>query len=116
MTPRLLLHLEGAALLAATLAAYHLEHGSWLLFAILFITPDLSMIGYALNVRVGAAAYNAIHTTIGPLALAAFAVITGNHTALLLALIWLAHIGFDRLLGYGLKYPTQFRDTHLGRV
>jgi hypothetical protein len=113
MTPLPLLRLEGAAVLVASVYAYHWAHGSWLLFALLFLTPDLSMFGYLLNAGAGSIAYNAIHTYVGPLLLAAYSTATDRRTALLISLIWIAHIGFDRLLGFGLKYRTQFKDTHL---
>jgi hypothetical protein len=113
MNPKQLLHLEGAVIFVASLYAYQWNHGSWLLFALLFLVPDLSMIGYAINARVGAITYNAIHTYIGPLVLGAYALFIGKHLLLLLALIWIAHIAFDRMLGFGLKYPTRFKDTHL---
>jgi hypothetical protein len=113
MTPRPLLHLEGATVLALSLFAWHWSHGSWVLFALLFLTPDLSMLGYIANARVGAIAYNAVHTYIGPLALIGYAFALGLHEVLFVAVIWIAHLGFDRMLGYGLKFPTRFKDTHL---
>jgi hypothetical protein len=113
MNPRPLLHLEGAAVFALSLLAYHWSHGGWLLFVLLFLAPDLSMIGYAVNVRLGATTYNAVHTYVGPLLLAAYAIGSGHPTSLKLSLIWIAHIGIDRMLGFGLKYPTRFKDTHL---
>jgi hypothetical protein len=113
MNPRPHLHLEGAALLIVSLFACRWRHGSWLLFALLFLVPDVSMVGYLSSARTGAAIYNAIHTYIGPLLLAGYSVGTAHHTALLLSLIWIAHVGFDRMLGFGLKYPTRFKDTHL---
>jgi hypothetical protein len=113
MNPRPLLHLEGAAVLIVSVFAYHWSNGSWLLFALLFLAPDLSMIGYIANVRAGAAVYNTIHTYVGPLLLAGFSVGMARHTTLLVSLIWIAHIGLDRMLGFGLKYPTRFKDMHL---
>jgi len=71
------------------------------------------MLGYLANARVGSSAYNSVHTYVGPLALLGFGIGAGNTQALQLGLIWAAHLGFDRLLGYGLKYPTEFKDTHL---
>jgi hypothetical protein len=113
MTPRPLLHLEGAAVLVVSLFAYHSIQASWFQFALLFLVPDVSMLGYAANVRIGAISYNAVHCYAAPLILAACSLGT-NHTAMLsLSFIWMAHIGFDRMLGYGLKYPTRFKDTHL---
>ncbi len=113
MSPRPLLHLEGATVLVFSLLAYHWVHGSWLQFAWLFLVPDVSMLGYAVNVRLGAIAYNAVHTYLVPLALAGYSLGTDHAAILPLSLIWLAHIGCDRMLGYGLKYSTRFKDTHL---
>ena len=115
MNPKPLLHLEGAAVFVASLVAYQSNHGSWLLFVLLFLVPDVSMIGYVINTRIGATSYNAIHTYIGPLALGGYSLFTGRHLPLQLALMWLSHIGFDRILGFGLKYPSRFKDTHLNR-
>ena len=71
------------------------------------------MIGYVVNARLGAIAYNTVHTYVGPLLLAAYAFGLGHQRLLWPSLIWIAHIGLDRTLGFGLKYPTQFKDTHL---
>ena len=113
MTPRPLLHLEGATVLVASILAYHWIQAGWLQFAVLFLAPDISMLGYAANVRVGAISYNAVHCYVAPLALVGWSLGTNHHAILPLSLIWIAHIGFDRMLGYGLKYPTRFKDTHL---
>jgi hypothetical protein len=107
------MRLEGVAVLIVSVFAYRWSHGSWGLFALLFLAPDLSMIGYLANVRGGAAIYNAVHTYVSPLLLAGHSVGTGHHTNLLLSLVWISHIGLDRMLGFGLKYPTRFKDTHL---
>jgi hypothetical protein len=114
--PSLLLRTEEAILLLLTLFAYQHLHASWLLFAILFLTPDLFMLGYLLNTRAGAATYNLAHTLTLPLTLLLATYIQHWRLALELALIWTAHIAFDRLLGYGLKYPTYFKDTHLQHI
>lgn len=111
--PALLLRIEEAGLLTAAVLLYAHFHFSWLLFAILFLAPDLFMLGYPLNPSVGAAVYNLGHTLIVPIVL--FIAGYSAHRPLLLAIaiIWAAHIAFDRLLGYGLKYPAHFKDTHL---
>jgi len=114
--PSILLRTEEFILLIATLFAYQHLHYSWLLFAILFLTPDLFMLGYLLNTRAGAAAYNLAHTLTLPLTLLLASYIQHWRLALELDLIWTAHIAFDRLLGYGLKYPTYFKDTHLQHI
>jgi hypothetical protein len=94
--------------------AHEAGHGSWLLFAVLFLAPDLSMLGFLAGAKVGATAYNLAHNYILPLALAGVATLTDHREALPYALIWIAHIGLDRALGYGLKYSSGFGHTHLG--
>ncbi|MGO8801269.1 MAG: DUF4260 domain-containing protein [Roseiarcus sp.] len=114
--PRRLLRLEGALALAASALAYAHVGGGWAMFAALFLVPDLFMLGYIGGPRIGAAVYNLGHATLAPAALAAYGLTQGQPLALEIALIWIAHIGFDRLLGYGLKYTTAFADTHLSRA
>ena len=114
--PSLLLHIEEAVLLILSLFAYQHLHYSWLLFAILFLTPDLFMLGYLVNVRLGAATYNLVHTLTLPFVLLLASYIEHWHLTPAIALIWIAHIAADRLLGYGLKYPTYFKDTHLQHI
>jgi hypothetical protein len=114
--PKALLHLEGLAVLAAAVAAYWQAGFGWWWFAGLLLAPDLAMAGYLVNPRLGSYAYNLIHTYALPLALGLLSMLAGWALGGELALIWLAHIGMDRALGYGLKYPTNFKDTHLGRV
>jgi hypothetical protein len=83
MNPKPLLHLEAAAVFFASLFAYQHNHASWLLFVLLFLTPDVSMIGYAFNARVGAITYNAAHTFVCPLVLGGYALLTGKHLLLM---------------------------------
>src|SRR5262245_46967782 len=112
--PRAILHVEGAVAGLAALVAYGHLGGSWAVFAALFLVPDLSMLGYLAGRRIGAISYNAAHSTIGPAFVAAVALAAHVPFLLLGACIWLAHIGFDRMLGYGLKYGSGFGHTHLG--
>ena len=114
--PRRLLHLEGLAVLGGALVLYFGQGYGWSLLLALFLAPDLSMIGYLGGPRAGALAYDAIHTYALPVALGVVSVLSDSTVATQIALIWAAHIGMDRLLGYGLKYPTAFKDTHLQRV
>jgi len=114
--PRLVLRIEAAVVFVAGLAAYAWQGGSWSWFALLFLLPDLSMLGYLGGPRLGAGLYNAAHSYVAPAALAALALAGHAQFPLLGAIIWIAHIGLDRLLGYGLKYSTAFGDTHLGRI
>lgn len=113
---RTLLRLEALALLLAALALYARVAGDWWLFAKLFLIPDVSFAAYLFGSRAGAIGYNAAHSTTGPLALGTAALALDQPMALAVALIWLAHVGFDRALGYGLKYASGFSDTHLGRI
>ena len=114
--PRALLRAEGVAVAVAAVALYfHADYPWWLLVA-LVLAPDLSMVGYLARPRIGAAAYDAAHTYVLPVALAAIGLMVDADTAIQLGLIWLTHIGVDRAVGYGLKYPTGFKDTHLQRV
>jgi hypothetical protein len=113
---RSLLRVEGLALFCCAAAFYALSGASWWLFAVLFLAPDLSFLAYLAGPRAGAVAYNALHATVGPLLLALAGIVLPWPMAQPLALIWLAHIGFDRALGYGLKYTSGFGFTHLGRI
>lgn len=114
--PKLLLHLEGGLILALALFLYARSGQSWLLFAILLLAPDLSALGYLAGPRIGSTVYNCFHTYLAPGILLAVGFFAVWPLGVALALIWVAHIGGDRLLGFGLKYPTRFQDTHLQRV
>jgi hypothetical protein len=114
--PALLLRIEGSLLLAVSIVCYHEIHASWILFAVLLLAPDLSMAGYLANAKIGTTIYNAVHTLTGPLLLLAYALLTAHASLLPYGLIWTTHLGMDRMLGFGLKYPTQFKDTHLQHV
>jgi Domain of unknown function (DUF4260) len=112
---RAVLRLEGAAALAAAVALYAHAGFSWPLFALLLLAPDLAMLAYLIGPKAGAFVYNLAHTyaLAPPLALAGF--FLDSSAASALGLIWVAHIGLDRMLGYGLNYESGFGDTHLGR-
>lgn len=111
---RIWLRLEGVMVLLLTAYLYARSGNSWLTFAVLFLAPDLSFAGYAAGPRAGAALYNVAHSYVGPAVLAMVGIASGSGVAL--ALIWGAHIGFDRAVGYGLKYSSAFGQTHLGRI
>lgn len=103
--------------MSAFAAAWYAHTGvSWWLFAGLWLVPDLSMLGYLRSPCWGARIYNTAHTYVLPAALAASAWILHARVPLAIALIWINHIGFDRLCGYGLKYSEGFGVTHLGRL
>jgi hypothetical protein len=114
--PRLAARLEGASVFAAGFALYlHFDYG-WMALLVLALAPDLSMLGYLGGSRIGALSYDVAHAYVGPLLLASIGVLGSADLAVQLALIWGAHIGADRALGYGLKYPTGFKQTHLQRL
>lgn len=113
---RVLLRVEATLLFALSLWAYHLHGAGWGVFALCFLLPDLAFLGYLAGPRVGALAYNTTHALVGPLLLLALGAGGGVRPLLAAGLIWIAHVGFDRMLGYGLKYPAGFRETHLGRI
>ena len=110
--PKVLLHLEGAAVLALAGALYWQRGASGWLFALLLLAPDLSMLGYLVNVRVGSVIYNGVHTYVAPLSVLLIGWWLSLPSVIAVGLIWVAHIGMDRMLGYGLKYPTAFKETH----
>ncbi len=114
--PARLLRLEGLAVLVGALALYFDADFGWLLLVLLILAPDLSMLGYLAGPAVGAACYDVAHTYALPITLGVVGVLVGSDVAVQVALIWLAHVGADRFLGYGLKYPTGFKNSHLQRV
>ena len=113
---RLVLRLEGVMILLLSLSLYQRLAGSWEIFALCFLLPDISFAGYLLGPKAGAFTYNCAHSYVGPLLCAALGFLMGSHVWLLVVLIWSAHVGFDRALGYGLKYSEGFGFTHLGRI
>lgn len=113
---RMTLQGEGVAIAVMCIFLYGALEGNWLMFALLILLPDIFMLGYLAGPRRGALVYNIGHSYLTPLALAAVGWVMAVPLALPLALIWGAHIGVDRAIGYGLKYATHFKDTHLQRV
>jgi len=113
---KILLHLEGFAVLVLSLYFYAYNEFSWGLLLLLLFIPDVSMIGYLLNHRIGAVIYNMFHTYSLPIGVVICGMLFSSPAVLATGLIWSAHIGMDRMLGYGLKYPTNFKDTHFNRV
>ena len=113
---KILLRLEGLTLFAGMVLLYAVWGGSWWVFALLFLVPDLSFIAYLADARTGAIIYNAAHSYMLPVALMTLGFALPDPLTLSVAMIWLAHIGIDRALGYGLKYEAGFGFTHLGRI
>ena len=114
--PAILLRLEGLAAFIASIVLYGRTDSSWIWFFVLLLAPDLSALGFLGGPRLGSTTYNIAHTYALPVILGITGLLADSDLTIALALIWSAHIGMDRILGYGLKYPSGFKDTHLSRV
>jgi Domain of unknown function (DUF4260) len=113
---RILLRLEGLGLFAGMTLLYAVWGGSWWIYFILFLAPDISFLAYFSGPKFGAMIYNAMHTYLIPIPLMVAGFALEAPLLLSIAFIWLAHIGVDRALGYGLKYSEGFGFTHLGWI
>lgn len=116
MKIRYVLQLEGAAIFAFSLFIYTYFGGSWWLFGALILAPDLAMVAYAFGLKVGTFCYNLMHIYALPAALAAWGIYFDNNLFIHIAIIWFAHIGMDKMVGYGLKYSSSFKHTHFDRL
>ena len=113
---RWLLRLEGVAIFVFALMAYNFLGFTWGFFVLVFLLPDVFLLVYFYSPKAGAIAYNISHSYVFPLMLFAYGFFVSSSDADRLALIWIAHIGFDRALGFGLKYARGFRYTHFGKL
>ena len=112
----LILRAEQVAILALGIGLWLVNGGpAWLLIPA-WLLVDLSMVGYLGGPRLGSITYNAAHNLVLPVVLLGLGWWTGTPWLLLAGAVFVTHIGLDRALGYGLKLPTDFRDTHLGRI
>ncbi|MGM0592576.1 MAG: DUF4260 domain-containing protein [Halobacteriota archaeon] len=116
LSPRRLLQIEGLVVFVGATVAFFWVGGSVLLFVLSLLVPDLSMVGYLRDEHVGSALYNFGHLYLVPAVVGVVGVWQGSTPLLLGACVWTAHIGMDRAIGFGLKYPTAFGDTHFDRV
>ena len=114
--PRILLHVEGVAVMVTAVYLYSQLNASWGMFFLLFLVPDFSFLGYLYSTQLGSALYNFVHSYTTPLLIGIGAMILSSNMSLAIAIIWLFHIGMDRAVGYGLKYSDAFKHTHLGEV
>ena len=113
---RTMLRLEGLTLFAGMTLLYAVWGGSWWIYAILFLAPDLSFAAYLAGPKMGAIVYNAAHSYMAPVTLLTLGFGLTSPLTLSIAMVWMAHIGIDRALDYGLKYFAGFGFTHLGRI
>jgi len=114
--PRMMLSVEGLTVFISSIAAYWFVGANWWMFLILLLSPDLVFIIYMMDKRIGTIAYNIMHTYTLPVAMMMVSLFAGWQLGITLAIIWFAHIGMDRTVGYGLKYQSDFKDTHLQRA
>ena len=114
--PKTLLRIEGLAILGSCMWAYARTGLSWWTFAGALLLPDLGMLGFAANTRVGAATYNLFHTETPAVLLLCAGYARGSTNITAAALVWLAHINMDRAICAGLKYGDGFTHTHLSSL
>lgn len=110
------LRLEGLAAFGAGLAFFGASGGNWLFVIPLILAPDVSAAGFLAGPRVGTFTYNLFHNWAPGFVVLGLGVWLASPAAQLVAAILIAHVGMDRAVGYGLKLPGSFRDTHLGRI
>ena len=110
------LRAEGLATFAAGLAGFLFLGLPWWAFLLLLLVPDVSMVGYLRGPRAGAVLYNIAHDVATGLAVAGVGLAIGSVPVAAAGAILVAHSGMDRMAGYGLKLPSSFQDTHLGRI
>ncbi|MGR9634663.1 DUF4260 domain-containing protein [Bacillus cereus] len=111
-----IVHFEGLVVFLAAIYTYSLYEFSWIIFFLFLLAPDLSMLAYGINNHVGANIYNLFHTYIISILIVIIGAYFKIDIVIMIGLIWIAHIGMDRMFGYGLKYETDFKDTHIQRL
>jgi hypothetical protein len=112
--PKAVLRLEGAVLFAASIALFALQGQQWWLYPALLLVPDIFMIGYLRGTKLGAITYNLGHSYPAAALVTVIGFVSSAPLTVAIGAIWFGHIGWDRMLGYGLKYATSFKHTHLG--
>ncbi len=110
------LKLEELAMFAISIYCFNQLPYAWWWFPSLFFTPDLSMLGYIVNPKVGAMGYNMFHHKGLAIAIAAIGIVLASSALIFAGILLFAHASFDRILGYGLKYSDSFTHTHLGYI
>ena len=110
------LRLEGLAAFGLGVGLFGISGGNWLLLIPLLLLPDISAIGYLAGPRIGTFTYNLVHNWAPGFVILGLGVWLASPTILLVAAILIGHVGMDRAVGYGLKLPSSYQDTHLGRM
>lgn len=114
--PSIFLHADGAVMLVSSLLVYFYLKGSWIVFILFLLVPDISLAGYLRNVKTGSIMYNLFHSYLGAAVLSLIGLFGNSLVLVQLGFIWFAHIGMDRMLGLGFKYPTTLKDTHFKHI
>lgn len=113
-----IIQIEEAAITAISiyfLSKYNLGLPIWA-WLLLFFTPDISMLGYLANSRIGSYTYNLVHHRGVALTIVAIGLLTTVTIYITVGILLFAHSSFDRMLGYGLKYSDDFKHTSLGWI
>jgi hypothetical protein len=110
------LRLEGLAAFGAGLVLFGATGGNWLFIVPLLLVPDISAVGFLAGPRVGTFTYNLFHNWVPGIVTLGIGMWLSSPAVMLAAAILIAHVGMDRMVGYGLKLPSSFHDTHLGRM
>ncbi|MFC3749788.1 DUF4260 domain-containing protein [Paenibacillus sp. GCM10012306] len=111
-----LIRIEGLVVLVLGIYLYFSNGYNWAAFLLLLMLPDLSMIGYVVSNKTGVYTYNFAHTFVTPLLLLLLGLVFSVDFLMMIGFIWMVHIGMDRMMGFGLKYETDFKDTHIQRL
>ena len=114
--PRVILRIEGVTLFAASIAGFAQQGMSWWVYPALLLVPDIFMIGYLRDTRIGAIIYNVGHSYPAAAIVTMMGLLGSSKTTVAVGAIWFGHIGWDRMFGYGLKYTDSFKHTHLGML
>ncbi|WP_445955582.1 DUF4260 domain-containing protein [Yeosuana sp.] len=110
------LKLEELLMFILGILAFNQLNFSWWWFLVLILTPDIGMLGYLINSKVGAFTYNVFHHKGLAISIYFLGIYFQNQMIQLVGIILFSHSSLDRLLGYGLKYSSSFQDTHLGKI
>lgn len=110
------LKLEEAAMLTLGMYLFTLLHFDWWIFLVLFLAPDIGMLGYFFGNKTGAMTYNIFHHKGIALGFYFLGLFLANEWLQLVGVILFSHSAFDRIVGYGLKYEKGFKFTHLGKI
>jgi Domain of unknown function (DUF4260) len=113
-TPKLLLRIEGVVLFAASIAVFAMQEQPWWIYPALLFIPDIFMLGYLRNTKLGSIIYNIGHSYPAAALVTLLGFLMAIPLTIAIGAVWFGHIGWDRAFGYGLKYATSFKHTHLG--